>query len=387
MTRLTFFVSSLAVGGAERHTIDLRARLSRRGFSTDLLVYGAGRSGTLLDLEGAEGAVELNIRGLPGLSDWRRIWRTIKGRKADVILAVNQTTLIIAVVARILGATNAKIACIFHSTVLQERQERQLPLFRLAIAFADALVYICDSQRKHWEKRSLWCHRTPVILNGIDLSRFRFDAAQRASIREQLGLTDDDVVFGMVAAFRPEKNHAQLVEAISELRARGLPAKALFVGDGPTRPAVERLAQERGVSNHILFAGEKADVRPCMVASDAGVLCSPRAETFSLAALEFLASGVPMVMSDVGGSPEIVRHGVNGYLFKAGDTAGFVDRLSLLAHGPTRATLAANARPSVEHLSIESMVAQYANFVSELHGSERRSWRWRAPMSRRRLGF
>lgn len=364
--RVTFLVSGLVVGGAERHTVDLRARLKEFGLETNLMVYGPNSSKAVAAHEGAKNAATLNLKGLPGLAGWRSIRRTLRRQDPDVIVAVNQTMLIIAVAARLLGFTRAKIACVFHSAVLPGNEERQLPFFRLALTMADALIYISRNQKAYWRGRGLWCRRTPVILNGVDLTRFGSGGDRPEAVRDRLGLADTDVVFGLVAAFRPEKNHAQLVDAVAQLRAAGVPAKALFVGDGPTRPSVEERARAQGIEEHVLFTGEQADVRPFIRASDAGVLCSPQSETFSLAALEFLASGVPMVMSDVGGASEIVQHGINGYLFQGGSTPELVECLGHFAEAPVRARLSAGARLSAERYGVEGMVAQYAGFIADL---------------------
>lgn len=365
--RIVIFTAGLAVGGAERHSVDLRARLRARGFPTGLVVYGSAGSGVIQALEGAEDPEFLGIKGIANLKGWRRIWRSFRAQDADVILAVNQTALIVAVLARLMGATRAKVAGVFHTTLLRPGEERRLFAFRGAARLADALVYISRNQKAYWENRGLSSRRTPVILNGIDLPRFQPNSAQRALTRARLGLADTDLVLGLVAAFRPEKNHAQLLDALAALRKRGVPAKALLVGDGPTRPAVVAQAATLGVEAHVVFAGEQADVRPYIQASDIGVLCSTAVETFSLAMLEFLACGVPVVMSDIGGASEIVRAGENGCLFGAGKTDELVECLERLAPAEERARLAGRARSSVAGLTIEHMADQYAALLTNLH--------------------
>src|SRR4029077_13405288 len=113
-----------------------------------------------------------------------------------------------------------------------------------------------------------------------------------------------DYVIGICAALRPEKNHVQLVDAVAALRARGIPARALVIGDGPMRPAIEARARAAGVADEVRITGFQQDVRPYLAACDTAVLCSTTIETFSLAALEAMALGRPGAHSDLRGRRE-----------------------------------------------------------------------------------
>ncbi|MGY2047780.1 glycosyltransferase [Methylobacterium sp. JK268] len=358
-----FFVSGLTTGGAERHTIDLRARLRRKGWRTRVIAYGARQSEAILTMEGADDVVQLGIVGMPRLRGWVAAWRALRRERAAVVVAVNQTPLIVAVALRLAGAFRAPIVGVFHTTVLQKSDERKFFLYRAALRLADTLVYVSKNQRRYWSARRLRCRRTCTILNGIDLAWFRSDPLDRPALRASLGFSEADFVIGCVAVLRPEKNHLQLLAAVAVLRARGIRACALLIGDGPMRDEIVAVARRLSVDQHIVLAGEHADVRPLVVSCDVGALCSCAVETFSLAALEFLAMGVPMVMSDIGGASEIVTHGVNGYVFPCGDTDALVAALTALADAELRAAMAGVARVSVEALTVERMVDAYAGLL------------------------
>src|SRR5438094_858591 len=88
------------------------------------------------------------------------------------------------------------------------------------------------------------------------------DASMRPAIlRRVLGFSDADYVLGIPALLRREKNHLQLVEAIATLRNRGIPARALMIGDGEMRGAVEARARELNVENDVVITGLQQDVR------------------------------------------------------------------------------------------------------------------------------
>ena len=109
------------------------------------------------------------------------------------------------------------------------------------------------------------------------------------------------------------------------------------------------------------------DVRPLLAACDTVALCSTAVETFSLAALEAMALGRPVVLSDIGGAAEMVRPGVEGFLFPAGDTAALVGRLAALADADVRSPMGAAARETVlARFSEDAMVERYEALLQEL---------------------
>lgn len=377
--KVLFLLSGLSVGGAERHTVTVRAALARRGIPTSLIAVGARRSEVIASLPGAEDAEQLNVKGMSSLSGWITLWRALRRSDATVIVCVNQAPLVSAAFLRLVLGTRAKIVCVFHTTVLRPSDRLRLPLFRIGTGLADALVYVSRNQSAYWRARRLWCRRQAVIQNGIDLDRFRADPAARAATRQRLGIADDEILVGLVAAFRPEKNHAQLLQVVREARDRGARTKVLFVGDGETRPATERLVNALGLDQVVIFAGERSDVRPWMSACDCGVLCSDAVETFSLAAIEFLASGVPMLMSDIGGASEIVDHGTNGFLFEVGNAQDFTDCLLKAADPVIRERLRAHAARSVQCFSEERMIDAYVSLLQAVSAGSRPRLRHRAP--------
>ncbi len=344
----------------------VRDQLRKRGFDTTLLVYGPLRSEVILRLPGAESPIGLGRNGMSDLMGWGVVWRELRRQDADVIFAINQTPAIVSALLRLAGGTRARIACVFHTTLLSRTEETRLPLFKMAARLLDAMVYVSVNQKRYWEGRGLRSRRNLAIVNGVDVSHYASYAEDNAEPKRKLGFEPSDVVFGLVAAFRPEKNHGQLVEAAARLRQEGIRAKVLFVGDGPTRADTQAKAAALGLAEHVVFAGEQSDVRPWIAAADAGVLCSTSVETFSLAALEVLASGVPMIMSNIGGASEIVEDGVNGYLFEAGNTEQLVERLRTIAAAETRQRMRRAARPSVERYNVDRMIAAYESLALEL---------------------
>ncbi len=107
------------------------------------------------------------------------------------------------------------------------------------------------------------------------------------------------------------------------------PCRLLMVGDGPDLPRAVGRAKELGITQHINFLGNREDVACLLAASDV-VLLPSESESFGLAALEGMACGCAVIASDIGGLPELVRHGVDGYLCPLGDIDEMARRTAAL---------------------------------------------------------
>lgn len=144
-----------------------------------------------------------------------------------------------------------------------------------------------------------------VLKNAIDLGGFRFDAATRASVRAELGISEGQLAVGHVGRFSAVKNHVFLIDLLAELRSAGTDAILVLVGDGDLRAEIERRAERLGVADSARFLGLRNDVPQVMQAFD--VLAFPSLhEGIPLTLIEAQASGLPIVASDKVSSEALV---------------------------------------------------------------------------------
>ena len=367
MTRIAFITPGLEVGGAEIHTVQLREHLMRVGYQSSLIVHGPKISDAILAHPGAKDAILLNLKGMSDLGGWFKVRRELR-ENFDVIIAINQTALTVAVVNRALRVTNAKTVCIFHTTALLQHEHRSEVIFRSALRSADRMVYVAEHQRRYWESRGLRARKSVVIRNGIDLDKYEYREEVRTVSRAKLGFAPDDFVIGIIASLRPEKNHGLAIRALGLLREQGAQAKLLLVGDGEMRAAIERDVIERGLGPQVVFAGEQRDVTTYLPACDVGVLTT-ESETMPLAALEFMAAGRPMVMSHIDAAAEIIGDSESGLLFKldAPDPAAdLASNLSRLLAPDFRARMGERAHARAKDFSLTRMMSQYEELLTEL---------------------
>jgi glycosyltransferase involved in cell wall biosynthesis len=361
--KIAFITGSLVHGGAERHTITLANRLAERGHECSL-AFVKNDPSQISRLRGVQRVECMRARSYLDSVAIGRLKYFLRTQSPDVVVAANQYALMYASLAR----HQAPLAVTYHTTLLQSAKEwLQMLAYRPMFWSADRVIFVCEAQRTHWLRRRLCGERNEVIHNGVDSEYWNTDPQERFVVRNTLGYADDEMVIGMSAVLRPEKNPLQLVDALARLRGRGVPARVLYVGDGPMRPAIEQRAQALGLAAQVRIAGFQQDVRPLVGACDVVALCSTAIETFSLAALEAMSLGRPVVHSSVGGAAEMVRPGRNGYLFPVGDTEALAGRLAALAERGTRERMGARARETVESRFTErAMVDRYERTLTQL---------------------
>ena len=204
-----------------------------------------------------------------------------------------------------------------------------------------------------------------VIPNFLDcqLHRRLSDEALAARYR---GSNDQTKLVIHVSNFRPVKRADAVVKIFHRIRER-VPARLLLVGDGPDLPIARRLAGKLGIGADVEALGEQEQVVPILSVADLFLLPSSE-ESFGVAALEAMACGVPVIASDVGGLPEVIEHGISGFLHADHDLEAMADSsVRLLSDPDLHQKITASALSSVHsRFSVEEVVPQYEALYQEL---------------------
>jgi glycosyltransferase involved in cell wall biosynthesis len=167
--------------------------------------------------------------------------------------------------------------------------------------------------------------RITTVPTGIDLEQFS-PAGQRAELPLPPGPADAPVI-GMVSVLRSWKGHPTFLEAARRLRDEGFAARFVIVGEGPMQPVITRQIAELGLAESVRLAGHREDVPAVLRALNALVIASTKHEGVPQIGLQALACRTPVVGSDAGGTPEIIRAGETGRNFPAGDAAALAAAL------------------------------------------------------------
>jgi glycosyltransferase involved in cell wall biosynthesis len=243
---------------------------------------------------------------------------------------------------------------------------------RLLLPWISAIVTVAKQQQQYLEEvEGIPREKMAHIPNGVDVGRFRppADEVERNEARRFLGVPSDNMVVGTLSVLRPEKGHEVFLEAAASISKQMDNVSFVVMGDGPEREKLEAMAKGLGMNSHVVFTGWVSDTETALRALDVAVMSSrPVVETAPLAALEAMATGVPMVVSDVGALRELVNEGSTGFLVRSGDSAALAERLvELLADEAMRRMMSREARKTVkEAFQIQDSVAASAALLRRL---------------------
>ncbi len=343
-------IGNLAGGGTEQQVLQLIGLSKRLGYAPRLAVL---RGTEWLREEKAGCPVyRAGVRSLFRPSTWRACLDLIRWMRRERITLV-QTFFI---ECNILGPWLARLAGV--PVVIGSRRNlsdwmgptvRQIQ--RLANLSTDCIVansevaatYVRDVER-------VPRHKVRIAYNGIDAARFTGPHRQGPAIRRQLGVADDELLIGNISCLRPIKGLQQFVDAARLVLKQDDRMRFVLVGGGEQSDTIAKCIQRYGLKDRVRLAGAQTDVLPYLAAMDIGVLSS-LAEGFSNSLLEYMASGLPVVATDVGGNREALED--TGILVPPNDPAALAEAILRLRSPALRRQLGQDARHRVQWFSIE----------------------------------
>jgi glycosyltransferase involved in cell wall biosynthesis len=365
--RVMFVNTSLEVGGAETLLVNLVRRMDRERFAPEICcLKDRGELGELL---AAEVPVFSNL--LRGKYDFRvlgRLARLFRARGIDAVVTVGAGDKMFWGRWAARRAQVPVIASALHSTGWPDGVGR---LNRRLTPLTDMFIAVAEPHGRYLvEREGFPAEKVCVISNGVDVDRFRPRPADMR-LRRQLGLPDDAPIAGILAALRPEKNHAMFLEVAARVRREIPAAHFLVIGDGLERPRLEQRAAELAIADRVHFLGTRPDVPELLGLLDVLLLTSLN-EANPVSILEGLACGKPVVATRVGSVGETVLDGEVGYLVESGSTEAMARRVVELFRDRSLAAAlgAAGRQHVVDHWSVERMVEGYEELLWRLYAEK-----------------
>lgn len=207
-----------------------------------------------------------------------------------------------------------------------------------------------------------------TIYNFIDERKYL--PTNPGTLKSDLGIRDNEKVIIHISNFRKVKRVQDIIMSFKEI-ASSIDAKLLLVGDGPEEMDMKELVVKMGIKDKVIFTGKRDDLPELLAISDVMFHLSEK-EAFGLVLLEALACGVPCVATDVGGIPEVIEDGVNGFLVSCGDIAAATEKGLLLLHDDQlRAKFKRNGFETVtQKFHSSTIVTQYEKLYYEVAGEK-----------------
>lgn len=366
-------MNTLQFGGAEKQTIDLVNRLDRSKIEINLcyLLREAPLKDTI-NKNQISGLHCLDKKNKLDFNVFRRLKKIIKENKPDVVICVDLYPGLYAHVARAFSKSKFNIIQIVHSTITLNFYDEFVThlLYRQLLNRSNKVIFVCKNQMDYWKSHyGIRPEICQYIYNGIDTDYFKNGNSLRDNlkIRSSLGIKESDICLCTCASLRAEKRHVDLIDAAKILIKKGHSIKLLLVGDGVERKNIEMHAKRLDVVNTLVITGFQKDVRPYILASDVVIMPSSAVETFSIAILEAMALGKPIVSSNIGGASEQVSDGVNGFLFPAGNINALAEKIKFIIEKNLFQSMGRESRSLVvEKFTSQQMVENYQKLLLSL---------------------
>jgi glycosyltransferase involved in cell wall biosynthesis len=358
-------ISDLGYGGAERQVVALANGLAGHGIEAFVATLsGHTPLGTSL--------TDANRLYVVGRSPFR-LARLLKELRIDVVHGfLLDAEIVSRLAARITGGIRV---------IGSERSTRhhyawwQTGLYKIT-GRGMSLCIANTSEGAHWHSQAFGFppNLYRIVRNGVDTDRF--SPGEGLETRHKLGVSSAEVLIGMFANFKPVKNHTLLIEALALLNKRGLPCKALLVGDQMQRgrhantgliSTIETQIRDLRLESQVIMVGHQVDIEHLYRACTLTVLPSDYEGTPNVV-IESMACGIPAVVSDVPGNREVIVAGEGGLLFSPGSPTSLADVLEgLLKDAARLESMRSSARVvSINRFGMSRMLEEMASAYRSL---------------------
>ncbi len=375
--RLLHIVGDSRFGGAGRIILGLGRIAREEGWQVDVLAtdpvfqHAIRQEGLgVIDLD----IIRREIRPWWDLAGLFRLYRFLRRERYRVVHTHTSKAGFIGRLSAHLAGVPAIVHTV-HGFAFHERSPKLLRLFystleRIAARWCDRIVSVSRFHRD-WAISLGICRadRIAAIPNGI-VAPARTHGVSAAGLRRRLGVPDAGPLILSMARLAPDKGLEFLIEAAAMLPASMHGARVLIAGEGPARPSLERVVRELGMAHRVIFLGFREDVGDLLAASDLVALPSLR-EGLSIALLEAMAAGKPIVATSIGSHAELASQSEIAVLVPPSDARALADALARLANDDAlKARLGHNARALYEkHYTEERMLDSYRQLYAGLPGA------------------
>jgi len=366
--RILHVIDSLGNGGLENGVVNLIRHMDATRFEHCVCTVRAmGPNAQRLPLE----RVKLIHIGenRNSRTQFGALGRVIRELRPDVVHSRNWGGIEAVIASRLRGCGVVHSEHGFEAQAGAGETWRRRCFRRLAFELAHRVLCVSERLRETCARSTGFdASRITVIHNGVDAGRFSPSADERLRVRRELAIAEGEFCVGCVGNLAPVKGYGTLLEALRRLGAAAKGWRLVIAGEGPERSKLEAAAREaERFGARVSFLGRSARVPELLNAFDVYALPSLN-EGISNSLLEAMATGLPVLASDAGGTPEVVEDGRSGVLFHAGDANALsASLLRLYEQRDWRDELGRNARCRTRgEFSIASMVRGYAGIYESL---------------------
>jgi len=382
--RIVHVITSLGLGGAERLLYDVLHQLSKKGDEHHVIFFKSGLYREKIEQLGITTHALPSITGSVGPMSYWRLKQLVRKLKPDLLhsalWSANILTRLVARSLSILVISDLHSDAGHHGWFRNwfDKKTAHIPARHIAVCEAVRSAYIQNVIDIRDIRGALAvAKRITVVPNGIDADMIATKKGTRQ--RSEFGLRESDFVIGSVGRLEPIKSYDVLIGAFAAICARHgalkqRQPKLMLVGDGSQRAHLEKLVEEHEISDKVLFVGSYPDARSLYKLFDCFALSST-SEGLSIALLEALAAGLPVVVTNEGFKHEVITHGKEGFLVPIGDVPRLCLTLERLYEDTelARKIGAAGQDRVKKDFSLQNMADSYQTIYQEVGSFSRTS--------------
>lgn len=372
MIKIAFVIDTIEspTAGTEKQLLLLVKHLDRTKFKPYLCVLRSSKwlreEFDLCELFDAD------ILSFKNLSAFRNIYRLSRFFRAEGIDIV-QTHFVDANKVGIVAAKLAGVKAIISARRNQGYWHNKSELILLKLLNSITTKFLANSEStRQWTVRTegVAPDRIFVIYNALEIEYYqKASVEQRLAFGETLGFPPHAIIVGIVANLRPVKAVDVFLRAAKNVAISYPQTRFIVVGEGPERARLELLAAELGIATLVRFLGMRIDVPEILGCIDIGVLSSS-SESFSNSIVEYMAAGLSVVCTDVGGAREAVENGINGFVVQLGDDMALADGMVTILSSGNMALMGRSGKDKAEsEFSLIAILQQYEKFFEEVVGA------------------
>jgi glycosyltransferase involved in cell wall biosynthesis len=367
--RIVHLMATPAFSGPDATVLSLFEKLNHQRYRNYLIfLKSPGTVNQLLVDRSRELGIEsvsFPTRGKLNPVTLGRIVSFIRYHRIDILHPHNYKTDILAFLAS--RFYHSRRVSTLHGFVERSRKMKMYKRMDLALLRRfDRVKVVSEPLLRQAAEAGISPARISLIPNAIDLDLMVCTGTERESLRKEFGLEADQPAIGMVGRLDREKNPGMLLAALPELLVRFPGLKCFFVGEGALKKSLTGRAREMGLGGAAIFTGYREDARNIISLLDVVVMPS-LTEGIPKTLLESLAFKKPVVAAAVGGIPDVIVDGENGFLIPSGDGTALIERVTSLLNNPSLCRQLGEAGYSlvVAEYSDRRMVAQMETFYEE----------------------
>ncbi len=359
-------------GGTENQVIKILNNLDKNKFDLTLLCLKntPWLSENLKNIKCRVLSLRYNINRHLNLKNFLvfiQLINRLKEIKPNIVITIFPTSYIIGVLAAKFAGVK-KILSTRRDYGLWLNKKNKIPL-KIANRYLSGIItnsrLVADLVI---EKEKIPADMVDVIYNGIVTDQSRVNENELNDLSKKYKIPDNKKIIGILAGLRPMKNHQTLFQAAVKIKSTCSDIIYLIIGDGARRAELESMVKELGLPQEVFFLGWQQDIKKILSLFDLDVNCSGN-EGLSNAIMEYMAYGVPCIVSDSGGNTELIEDQVNGLVFKTGDENELAEKiLYLLDNKSIKEQFIKKSKEIINaQFAINTMVGHYENYFLKMN--------------------